>query len=339
MNLSSITSYLVSPGKHLPHLPEVKGTHLPRVGKFFTMLEEVFVKADRECDIPIRFVMSDEGWQQNEARDLIVSYLECPDLPRGTAIAQRLSRFTTNSPGMGLLFLLLGSEGTIKKLVVSRFPAEKGVLADAQDRGLQLEFIERVFMKSMVRYKAVRYQDTSLKAGFWTGSAIDKQLDTRDREVANYWIRDFLLSDFVTTSRAGTKRLAIALREASRQAKDPAVKREIVSVGILVGGLTGKATSIQGIMDDYHLSPEARDALSAHVVSEDLLTDTFILDETELRQHARYASVELSNEAILLAPADRFNTSFQKETVDPEKEIYRFSTEGTIVDERIQGRK
>jgi hypothetical protein len=339
MDIYEITSFLVYPGKNLKQLPEIKGTKLPLKGSLYTMLEEIYKKSDKECNIPIRFLMADEGSQNNLSRDLLVAYIESPGLEKGKEIANRLCSFTTNNPGLGLLFLILGGAGKKKKLVISRFPAKKGVLAETQGQGLQIEFIERIFMKSATSYKAAVYNDSSLKAGFWDGFAIDKQLNTSFKEIADYWIHDFLLSDFKTTSAAGTKRFAVAIKEASKKAQNGSVKHEIVSLGILACGQAGKVMSIQRIMDNFGLSTEAKEVIASQLENKRSLEDEFVLDKEEFKRHASFASVELSNEGILIAPAERFNECFPREEIDQKDHIYRFSTEGRIVDERVRGRK
>ena len=45
-------------------------------------------------------------------------------------------------------------------------------------------------MKSKTSYKAVLYRHSSLQGGFWSGRAIDRQLNTLSGEPSNYWIND-----------------------------------------------------------------------------------------------------------------------------------------------------
>jgi hypothetical protein len=339
MEIAGVTSFLIHPGKNLAKLPDNLGTVLPLSGKLYEMLDQVYKRSDQECNIPIRFLPDGDGSQRNEVRDLIISYLKCPDINTGMNIANRLCQFTTNIPGLGLLFIIIGIESNNRKILLSRFPAEKGILAEAQEHGLRVEFIERVFMKSTLRYKAALYSGSSLTTGFWSGFAIDKQLNTSNNEIADYWIREFLLSDFVTTSKAGTRRLAIAVREASKSTQSPSVKREVVSFGILISGLSGRPTSIKELTEKYGLSNEATAEITSHLEHEGLLHDKFVLDGDVFKSHAAFASVEFDNEGILLAPVDRFNECFQREVINQESQIIRFSIEGQVVDERIRGRK
>jgi hypothetical protein len=133
---------------------------------------------------------------------------------------------------LGLLFLIVGKEGKEHKIVLSRFPTDSAIYVDESASALTVEFLERVFMKNKTSYKAVLYRHASLKAGFWSGRAIDKQLNNPSGEPSNYWISDFLLSEYTVTPAAGTRRLALALREAAKKS-ELAVKQELFFCGQL----------------------------------------------------------------------------------------------------------
>ena len=64
MNITSITSYLVYPGKNQDHPLEVQSTTIPLIGSLYIMLSELFFRSERECQIPTRFVMSEDGKQE-----------------------------------------------------------------------------------------------------------------------------------------------------------------------------------------------------------------------------------------------------------------------------------
>jgi hypothetical protein len=129
------------------------GTSVPLVGKLFGLLQEVYDRSEIECDIDIAFNPSGDGAQQNAVRDLVLNYLADPSLDTGLAIAGALKAVTTNRSKVGMLFLIAGKENDDHKVVVSRFPADSGILAEEAERGLNVEFLERVFMKSEHSYK------------------------------------------------------------------------------------------------------------------------------------------------------------------------------------------
>lgn len=318
--------------------PDVKGTMLPLSGRLFNMLNVVFEKSEKDCDIPIRFVMAEDGSQHNEVQDNLIAFIRRPSIDNGLVLANRLRDYTTQKPGLALFFIVLGRTANTTKIVFSRFPADEGVLAEPHEDTLLVEFIERIFMKNATSYKSALYQGSSLDMDFWSGFAVDKQLN-QPNEVAGYWIRGFLDSDFVTTSKEGTRRFAIALRDASGHAPDIQTKHELVGITILAPGLNQQTTSITEIMDRFSLSPFAREVLISQLTYQALADDRFVFDRDEFLSHAVFASIELNNGGILLAPPDQFNSCFRRETIDNKNQRYRFTTEGQIVDERVRGRK
>ncbi len=339
MTIIKIASFLIPHGKNLKNPPDVQGTFLPHKGNIYGMLSDVFEKSEKECQLPIRFVMAPDGQQLNPARDLILKFINNPTMKNGLALAERLRDATTNTSGLGLLFIILGSNATRTKIVLSRFPADQGVLAEAGKGTLALEFIERIFLKNAASYKSVLYKGKSTDENFWVGSAIDKQLKGTPHQVAYYWIRDFLASNFETTSKAGTKRLAVALRDASRSSTDVLIQHELLALSMLLKGLGGQIVTIQEIFDRYNISQTARDAITDKLAFPSLINDTFIFDSEEFVEHAAYASVELHTGGILLAPPDRFESVFERVPVNPSEREYRFETTGRIVEEKVRGRR
>ena len=120
MEINTILSYLVLPGKNVENLPDAMGTTLSLTGGLYAMLSDIFSKSEKECDIPIRFKNKEDGTQYNEVRSLITTFIAQPNFANGVNLANRLSRCTTKIPGLGLLFLMLGVETTTRKLVISR---------------------------------------------------------------------------------------------------------------------------------------------------------------------------------------------------------------------------
>ncbi len=336
MQIVRIASFLVYPGKNLDNPPDVIGKMLPLAGPIYNnMLNVVFEKSDKECDIPIRFVMADDGSQNNKVRDMIIGFVEDPKLSKGKLLAEKLRDSTTSKSGPALFFIILGEKDKQKKIVLSRFPADQGILAQLEENTLQVEFIERVFMKNAQSYKAALYNGSSIKGDFWTGKAVDKQAN----ELANYWIYDFLSSDFETTSKYGTQRFAKAMREATKRTAYLVVKKEFLAVANLARGIAGQSVSINGIADKYGLSEDTREAMISQLAYPELADDVFVLDIEEFSKAAAYASVELDNGGILSAPTGQFDDTFHRELLNSDPNHVRFITEGRIIDERIKGHR
>jgi hypothetical protein len=335
MHLTHLLSYLISPGKNLEHPPTIQGADLPSTGNLYSMLNRVFDNSDTECRIPIRFTIGSDGNQFNPVRSEILALLVDPTIDSGMILANRLRDVTTNKSGLGLMFILIGQNEGDYKVVISRFPADQGVVAEARRGTLDVQFVERIFMKNSTSYKAALYRGQSFDADFWSGHAVDKQLD----RMANYWIREFLESDFLTTSKEGTRIFARALRAASQSAEDIQSRQEIVALSTLIKRMANQAISVEQLIERFNLSDQAAKAIILNLPHPDIAEATFQIDADEFSKHAPFASVTLDNGGIMLAPPDKFNDCFEREAIDQDKGEYRFSTVGHIVDERIRGHR
>lgn len=301
----------------------------------FKLLDGIYSKSDQECDVDITFSKDSTGAPQNDCRDLVLAYLTKPDLHNGRNIAERLATNTDGRSGLGLLFLIAGKVGSEHKIILSRFPTDSAIHVDEGQNTLSVHFLERVFMKSKTSYKAVLYKHGSLSKGFWSGRAIDKQLNSLSGEPSNYWIQDFLASDFTTTAAMGTRRLAVAIRDAAKHAP-LSVKQELTAAGTLANGLHGTNLSILDFGKRMGLSDEAKAALAAELKSSATLKEIFQFDVGIYKNFVAYKSVELSNGALLTADTEQFDKVFQQEKVDGSKEEVKFVTKGKIVDEKFK---
>ncbi len=333
MPITHIHTYLVHPTKGSTNPPETGGTEVGRSGKMFDLLEGIYDRSETECDIAISFNHAASGNQQNDCRDLILTYLQGPTVRRGQHIAKRLADATTHRSHLGLLFLIAGQEGFDHKIVVSRFPADSGILAEESAGGLSVEFLEKVFMKSAKSYKSVMYRHRSFNTGFWEGKATDKQVNSLDISIPNYWIAEFLDSDFRTTSAAGTRRLANAIKEAGKKATRASVKSEIAAAATLATGFAGRKLSAKGFVRSLALSQAAQDAIYAELKS-GVVDETFQFDAAEFGRVISYRSVELDNGGMLTAEVGDFDGVFQRQQLKDGDRI-RFSTEGKIVSEKL----
>lgn len=340
MRIDTILSYLIYPGKGIAveDQQEVAGAMIPNHGRLYQMLLEIFVRSDVECDIPISF-SSFDGTQSNDCRSEVMELIDRSDVETGRKLAQRLQTITTKRSGLGLLFLTIGQSGTEKKLLMSRFPADQGIIAEQNSATLRVEFVEEVFLKNAQFYKAVLYRSSSAHADLWDGTAIDKQINYKTRDLAAYWIRDFLLSDFRTTSRAGTKRLAVSLKNVATETSNPLVKREITAAATLAHNFAGENITMREFCERSQLSTVTREAISANVKPNKLINDHFEFNSEEFSRHLTYKTVELDNGALLTAQVERFDETFQKEEVENDQDQYIYRTKGRVVDERLKKTK
>ena len=336
IQLTAIHSFLVHPDKHSDEPSQIRGASVPNSGKLFELLKDVFEKSEQECSHDIAFSPSSNGSQQNDCRDLVVAYLKHPAIDGGRKIAHRLQGVTTGKSGLGLLFLLSGQADGESKIVLSRFPADSAILAEETENSLSVEFLEKVFMRSATAYKAALYRGSSLDGDFWDGKAVDKQINSGVLTISNYWVKEFLASDFKTTSAHGTMRLANALLNATKKAKDAGVKQEIVAVARLALGLANKVTSIKDVCAKFRVSDDAVRVVRQQVPNDGVFADRFKFSASEFSKHIAIQSVELSNGAILMASAEEFDQVFEQKVVNQKKQEVRYSTQGQIVDQKFK---
>lgn len=339
MAITHMHSYLVHPGKGVDESArqEIRGAKLKLEGKLFAMIERIYKKTRDDCKTSVSFT-SDS--QQNEARDLIVNYAEAPSANSGQKLAKRLQLSTDGTSGMGLLFLVRGEEGTKVKTLISRFPADVGILAEETKGRLNVEYLEKVFMKNSNKYKAACYEDQSLKTGYWKGLIVDHQIQYGVvRTVSDYWVKDFLASDCLTTPQLGSTRLAKMFDKAIKEAPTAIVKEQLASSAKLIPNLDGKKVSAALLAKQFGLPSLAVDCLKFAATNEEIYQEEFVLHEESFTSILSFESVELNNGAILTAPTGQFDQVFKEEIVDKNKGLKVYRTEGIDTDRRFRKAK
>jgi hypothetical protein len=334
--IESIHTYLVYPNKGAAEPSAIVGSQVPHEGDMFALMRNVYEKADTECNIGIAFNKGNDGAQANARRDMLIAYASAPGVDLGRVLAGELATVTTRRSGLGLLFLIKGTEGAEHKVVISRFRANNGVVVNEAADMLTVEFIDRVFMKNAHSYKAVVYKHQSFQGGFWSGMAVDKQINSQDLDSSDYWVKDFLLSDFMTSPAFGTRRLAVALKKAIKATDDLEVKRQITAAATLASGLGAATISVEAFCNRYGFTDGAKAAVVKQLERPDLANDNFQFDATEFTKQLPYRTVELDNGAMLTADAASFDKVFQHTPVEEGADRVRFSTVGSVVSEKLE---
>jgi hypothetical protein len=247
-----------------------------------------------------------------------------------------LQKVTTNKSGLGLLFLIVGHDKAQRKIVISRFPAEQGILAEEDERSLTVRFLEKVFMKSATSYKAATFSGSAPATDYWKGRAVDKQINNVESAISNYWIRDFLRADFLTPGELGTRRFATAVRDTINRTADSAIKEELAAACRLFRGFNKKVTSAADILNELHVSQRAQEAVTRHFPKARLFDDHFRFVIDEFSKHLAFKTIELDNGGLMTALADKFEEVFERHPVDNKRGVYRFSTQGAIADQRFK---
>lgn len=337
MPIQAIYSFLTYPRRSQPDEPLAPGAEIPIAAgnRLVRMLENLFVRAHDDCVVPILF-RAEAGNQVNPVRNEILALLAAQSVEAAAPLALRLQRATAGTSGMGLLFICVGEDarGGGTRVLVSRFPADEGVVAERKDAELTVQFVEQVFLKSAYSYKAATFVANGHVDQLWHGSIVDRQINHGSKSVADYWIVDFLAADFATTPAAGTKRLAQALRNAISSTTDSRVKQEIAAAAQLTQNVPADMMTAAEFCDRFNFSQETKEAVVAGIHPPRLVNDRFRFDSGEFGRHLAFRQIELDNGATVSAPADRFDQVFTRVQAGDERET--FSTTGAVVDQRLK---
>lgn len=343
MPIAHIFSFLTYPKKGLPDEAPPTGASIALAdSKLCKMLGSIFDASGTDCSIPIMFA-SEGGAQANAVRSELIELFRAPTMASAAPLANRLQQATMKSSGMGLLFICVGPAGPAglpNRAVISRFPADEGIVAERSENELNVSFVEQVFLKNSHSYKAATYLSEGRRNELWKGHAVDRQINSGSKSIANYWVVEFLKSDFTTTAATGTRRLALAFKAAIDSTSDPAVKTELASAVNLAGNLRDNAMSINGFCAALNLSDNTSSAVMAAVVPARLAEETFRFDKTEFAKHIAYKQVELDNGAVLSAPLEKFDECFEtSQAADAPEDALTYATTGKVVDERFKRSK
>lgn len=335
MNIQHLQTFLVYPNKGIAEPRPISGTDVPLEGEVFKLLQDVYTKSERECSIDIAFNQPVDGAAENPCRSLLLAYARAPSVETGLPLATRLGGFSTKRSALGLLFLATGMVGPRRKIVIARFAANSGILADENREALSVEFVERVFLRSVGSYKAVLYQDPVTNQGFWTAKAVDRQINSSETEVSRYWITEFLDSDFKTTSATGTRVLAVAMRNAAKVSDNLDIKKEITAAATLGAGLNDQVMTANDFITRLGLSQAARTAITGQMRHQGLLNEQFRFSAEEFNRQLPYKSIELHSGAILTAAATDFDEVFAHGEPNDEGEV-TYSATGRVVSEKLE---
>jgi len=153
----------------------------------------------------------------------------------------------------------------------------------------------------------------------------------------NYWIREFLRSDYKTNPEVGSRRIAQAVKAASKNTNlSTDIKEEIAAVHSLLKGMDGEVISPAGLCKRFALGKEASDAILSEIKPPRLRIDEFAFQYSAYAKIAKFRVISLNNDVRLAAPADSFADNVA--VSDPSDDGSRtYTTVGKKTDDYIRG--
>src|SRR5690625_4648529 len=130
MAIEHLHTYLVYPNKGVDPPRPIGGISVPLEGEVFGLLQDVYAKSERECSIDIAFDRADDGAAHIDCLTLLLTHARTPSVETRLPLATRLGSCSTRRSALGLLFLATGMAEQQRKIVIARFAAHSGILAD-----------------------------------------------------------------------------------------------------------------------------------------------------------------------------------------------------------------
>lgn len=334
MKITTIHCFLVEPGKGEHNLPEMKRAKISLRGDLYDLLKSVFEEADTECNIPTQFVS--DGSQNNPVRSEIMSTIKSRRIDSTQKLAKRLQDSTNRQSGKGLVFFIFGNSGNSKKLVISRFPVDIGVIADVGDdtTNLNVEFVKQLFLRNARSYKAALFNESSHNSDYWHAAVVDKQAG-HDNKSAAYWTELFLQSTEQTTSKHGTKRLALAIKKTITDRTLGNNQHHLVRSVVAASSLKRRRISVIDFCNHFQLPKNVKDCVVDNMQNPDCANDPFILDIGEFEKHISYRLDELDNGVLIGAETATFDdvVKTRRKKDGPET---TYSITGTLTDTKLR---
>ncbi len=335
--LAHVQSFLIAPGKNVQHPPSIQQATVPTTGQIYSQLDEVFKRASSECDIELVFQPNAQGQQSNQFQNWVNAYARHPSTNAGLVIARHLQSVTTNRPGVGLLFLMLGTDvNGLVNLVISRFPATGGIVVDTARGGLFVEFDDNIFMKNVKAYKSALFCADGPNSQFQDCRAVDKQTNDT-RRGASYWIDDFLTCELRTTSMAYSRLVAETIGSAVVRTKDSAVKQELIAAATLMQNQDGQTVSIASLAQTFALTDASTRAISAELHNSALATDVFEFNASAFDKYLPYRRIELDIGVSITAATKDFDDKVRRQRID-DAGLMRYTIEGTVTQQGFRRR-
>jgi hypothetical protein len=330
----------VPPLKHLgKESPKVISKPLDISNTAFKYFTTIFDSAINGCKIEIHF--KTDGEQKNEVRDIILGLLNCTQqadkMKYANLLSYRLAEMSDNRNGTGLFVILEGKKSSTTRITLNRFREDEVVTTKLDRDDITVELLKQAFSKKSKYYKLAVYEDVISQRSFWKGFAIDRQRTSLDcKEISDYWIKDFLLSDQAINPVQGTRVLSKVIKSILKKELPLEEKEQIITGILALKHRADQFISIESFCKTY-LSNELTYKLKQEVDDEIFFRSEFQIDADTYKIELGSKVTGLDNGVIVTAPTFVYDKYVQEEALGEGRT--RVSVEGKIIDKRIDKAK
>lgn len=339
MELKKVYCYFspVAKGIEGSIIEKIKYTEIKDTHDVYLKMLQLINSVKRECDLNIIFSSSSEK-QNNTTRNMIIDIITNKSIENGLPLIEWLSKNTDNKSKSGLVFILIGNDNEDQFIIITRYPAEEGIIISDKKNNIKVEILDEVFLKNSHRYKMAFFEGQSYQGDFWKGLAVDKQVNDSSlgiREVSEYWIKDFLKCDLEMTSKRGSILVAKTFRALLGSKIDNSDKEEIVKAAISIKTLQGKKITIRNMIRDLDIDDQIAEKIIKQLPNKEVAEQVFHFDMQYFNGIFNLRVKYLNTGAIIVAPNEEFDEIFNQEKV-AESSLTRYTTEGYTTNETIR---
>jgi hypothetical protein len=318
---------------------KIKHTEIKSDHAIYAQMMKIANNVKTECDLNIIF-KSDEEKQKNIVRNMIIDIMAKKDIVSVLPLIERLSQFTDNKSKSGLVFILLGTIEDKNYFLISRYPAEEGIIFNKGKGKIDVEILDEVFLKNSHRYKLAFFEGKSLAGEFWKGLAIDKQINeasTSIRETSEYWLGDFLQCSLEMTNKRGSTLFAKSLRVVLGDDISEKSKEDVVKMTLGLNKYNKKKISINKILEENQVEKDLAEKIISKLPNKEVAEKVFQFSLNDFSSIFNLRVKYLDTGAILVAPNERFGEIFTQINLQ-EKGLVRYTTEGVTTNETVRSR-
>ena len=299
----------------------------------------IFSKDSENYPIGVGFISKNDP-QENDIRALIRSVaLENNDKKEfaSRSLAFRLAQATTRrSKKPGLFVVLVGQNEVNHRVALWKFPADESIQAQITDQGISIRLIQDAFSGNSTYLKGAMFEGTAASTSFWRGRIEDRQTKSRIREMADFWVTDFLQSRPAMTDTSGTRLLSKGLRSVINQTRDIETQQSLIDAASVIKEQTGINISLNDFAQRY-LPSTIRKKFISVIGGSELAQSIFRIDRETLVKEFKYKSIILENQFVLRGPLEQFDDVVH--VGEPNEEgIVEITLQGRIASQAIKTR-
>lgn len=300
-------------------------------------LTDTYTRSKLDKALPVNFTFA--AGRSNTMRDLAMSIAFDSTRVAGAAALTTAERLLQSIDRRSKPNLLVISTATTerageKQVVLWMFPSEDIFQFDSTQASV--EVLDDAFSRSSNLRKAARFTGTNTRTGFLSGRILDRQANSADRFVANFWIKEFLMADLQVGAQEGTEILAKTLRAANDAlAENPHGRSQLhLAIGTLRHHHQQRI-SIREFCDKYLGPGEVRGVVLDKAPNPEIVNSLFELDIDRFDTLVQYRIFELDTGVFVSAPFSEIGDSV---TIEGDGTANYLEARGAVVNEKIRSR-